>query len=102
MPNEIEAGWKVRAAEIEELVLKRLDEHEQSVVTLGSGVHDARFARPTAEHLSTVCRLIAALGFKVVPERFRQIDPEAFAAFYVLYSAALKVQGDSPEFLFAD
>jgi len=94
--------WESRARGIEAMVLRRLGERGQAAAAQALQVSESAISRLKDGQITTICRLIAFLGLKVVPEEYREVNPEVLAAFITIYKAAVKARGDSYEFLYAD
>ncbi len=102
MQKDDDLNWENRAREIEAMVLRRLGECGQGAAAQALQVSEATVSRLKDGQITTISRLIAFLGLKVVPEEYREVNPEVLAAFITIYKAAVKARGDSYEFLYAD
>lgn len=72
MQKDDDLNWENRAREIEAMVLRRLGECGQGAAAQALQVSEATVSRLKDGQITTISRLIAFLGLKVVPEEYRE------------------------------
>ena len=93
--TEVSPQVRESARKIEQAVLHRLSELGQVSVAKALDVSEATVSRLKDGQIHVAAQLLAALGFRVVPEQVKCVDTEMLDAMCKIYTQAL-VNMDRP------
>ncbi len=100
--NEVCASVLETARKNETAVLHALADTGQSAVASTLGVSESTVSRMKDGQLAAVCGLISACGLKVVPAKYKCLDPVKANAMVTLYEAAMQRINNPIELLWGD
>jgi len=100
--NEVCASVNEMARKSERQILVALSELGQSKVAVLAGTSESTLSRMKDGQIDAICKLIAACGLKVVPARYKCLDPAKALAMVTLYEAAMQRINNPIELLWGD
>ncbi len=86
----------------ERSILHALADTGQSAVANRLGVSESTVSRMKDGQIESICRLISACGLKVVPAKYKCLDPVKANAMVTLYEAAMQRINNPIELLWGD
>lgn len=99
---EVSAAVTDMSRKIERTVLQALAEHGQARAAGLMGVSESAVSRMKDGQLELVAKLLASVGLKVVPAKYKCLDPVKAQAMVTLYEAAMARITNPIELLFGD
>lgn len=90
------------ARKIERAVLHRLSEVGQVSVAKALDVSESTVSRLKDGQIHVAAQLLAALGFRVVPEQVKCVDPQVAQAMFTIYNKALASMSDPADLLWSE
>jgi predicted XRE-type DNA-binding protein len=99
---EVSAAVGDMSRKIERTILQALAEQGQATAAVLMGVSESAVSRMKDGQLEALSKLLAATGLKVVPAKYKCMDPVKAQAMVTLYEAAMQRIPNTVELLFGD
>jgi hypothetical protein len=87
--NEVSAMVNEMTRKIERVILHSLADTGQAKAATLMGLSESTVSRMKDGQIHAICQLISACGLKVVPAKYKCLDPIKAQAMVTLYEAAL-------------